>query len=203
MNPLTIIIPAAGNSSRLGQAKQLVRYGAQSLLTRQIRLAQQITPNVICVLGAHASAIENQVREELTNEEICQFIINDSWETGMGVNIAAGVKAMPSHTQSAMILLCDQWQLIQKDLLQLVAAGQQSPDHIIVSQYDKIDSTAHGAPVLFPASEFESLRHLTHQGAKFIYKKKPDKVKFVLLERAIHDLDTPEQLTVFNNTIQQ
>ena len=56
--PIAAIVLAAGASSRLGQPKQLLVHGGETLIERAIRLANEagVTP-VLAVLGAHYERI--------------------------------------------------------------------------------------------------------------------------------------------------
>jgi CTP:molybdopterin cytidylyltransferase MocA len=57
---LSILIPAAGASERLGQAKQLVEYRGRSLIQNAVTSAVSINPfEVIVVTGAKATAVKN------------------------------------------------------------------------------------------------------------------------------------------------
>ena len=56
---LSILIPAAGASQRLGQAKQLVRYKTGTLIQNTVDTANSIAPReIIVVTGANARARE-------------------------------------------------------------------------------------------------------------------------------------------------
>ena len=68
MNNLATIILAAGNSSRLGQSKQLLKKNNESLLIRTIRLAMQNTPQVFCILGNEASSLSTIIESEVVKK---------------------------------------------------------------------------------------------------------------------------------------
>ena len=61
---LSILIPAAGSSQRLGQAKQLLKYKTGTLIQHAIEIAQSLTPDeIIVVTGANAEAIREAVQQ--------------------------------------------------------------------------------------------------------------------------------------------
>ena len=61
---LSILIPAAGASMRLGQAKQLVRFKSGTLIQNAVNIAQSVSPlETIVVTGANAEAVKNAVQQ--------------------------------------------------------------------------------------------------------------------------------------------
>ena len=60
---LSILIPAAGASQRLGQPKQLLRYRNKTLIQHAVETAHSITPReIIVVTGANAEAVKDAVQ---------------------------------------------------------------------------------------------------------------------------------------------
>lgn len=193
---LAIIVLAAGESSRLGQPKQLVKIHGQSLLQRQCHLALEITDNVFCVLGFQA----DHLRKELSNLPV-SVVTNDDWQQGMSSSIAAGVKALPVNIQAVMIILVDQWQLTHTLINSLVDKWIVSPKSIILTEKvvntDTQNNKKFGPPTIFPKSLFSQLTKLTgEQGAKSILIKNQELIISINMEKAFIDLDTPEQLAM-------
>ena len=189
-SPLAVLILAAGGSTRLGQAKQLVKFQDKPLITHQIEKALTISTDVYCVLGANFEAIYSQIKHLPIN-----VIVNQDWQQGMSNSIACGTKALIGKYDAVLILLVDQWQLTKVDLQQLVKMGESYSDKIIVSQSKTSHRQYQGPPVIFPKEFFADLSSLTgDNGAKAVIKKYPQQVRFCSLANAAADLDTPEQL---------
>lgn len=183
---LAVLIPAAGNSSRLGQPKQLVDFQGQPLLSRQITLSTGICNNVYCVLGANADIISEQI-----NHAQCHFLYNQQWQQGLAHSIAFGISQLPNDISAVMILLADQWALNQQDLTQLITQWQAQPDNIHASQYRQ----QIGVPAIFPQCYFAELTQLSGKnGAKQLLFKYQTQVTAMPIDNAAVDLDTPEQL---------
>ena len=84
MPDVALIILAAGNSSRMGQAKQLKVFAGKTLLERSIDAGcQSDCKSVIVVLGAN----HEQIRSQIDNQSAI-FIQNPNWEQGMGSSIS-------------------------------------------------------------------------------------------------------------------
>lgn len=190
---LSILIPAAGASRRLGKAKQLVRHKSGTLIQRIIDTAHSIKPReVIIVTGANAKAVKDQVPESKV-----RWVHNSKWSAGMGGSIAVGAEILNPVSSAVMILLCDQWRLEELDLRLMADAWQRQPDRIICAQADGVNMP----PVIFPDSFFARLCTLEgERGARHLLKEFPDLLLPVSLENAHFDLDTQSQLNQLNNT---
>lgn len=192
---IAIIVLAAGQSSRLGQMKQLIAFKEKSLVEWQLEQALKVSSNVYCVLGFNA----NDVKLRISHLPI-HTIINHKFSEGMASSIAAGVALLPRQTSAVMIMLVDQWQLTSSDLINHISCWQKNTDTIVVAQ--SIDQSKEmgrekiGPPVIFPQQHFTELVTLTgNKGAKPLLAKYHEKLLKVPLAQAFFDLDTPEQLS--------
>jgi molybdenum cofactor cytidylyltransferase len=200
---LGLIIIAAGNSSRLGHAKQLVEFKTCSLLQKSLNLTKQLALPTTCVLGYNAARLKDSLTpsEQFDSDDGCllDFIVNSKWQTGMGTSIATGVESMSDTSKdisAVMILLCDQYLLTEKDLQKLINAWQENPDQIIASQYTEPSKQhlVNGAPAIFPKKYFKNLLQLTTKGARGLLEKEKNSVISVASPNAAFDLDTAEDL---------
>lgn len=191
-NDLTLLLLAAGCSSRLGQAKQLIEIYSKTLLEQQVECALAVSCNVTVVLGFQAQ----NMAKVLANYPVT-IVVNDLWQLGLASSIAKGVEDI-QHAQGVMLLLSDQWQLSPDDLRLLIRKQRQAPDKIIAScWFDAEKSKQFGPPVIFPKRFFSNLIGLKgEQGAKPIISENLSETIFVDVASASIDLDTPEQLKV-------
>ena len=192
---LGIMVIAAGNSSRLGQPKQLVEISGISLLQKTVSIAEQLSKTSVCVLGHDIE----RYKANLTLAS-CKILVNENWLQGMGSSIACGSTFFEKKVDAVMILLCDQYRITKADYERLVEQWQNEPDKIIASQYfdSKIKTLVDGVPVIFPKRYFNSLMSLREKGARDILRKNQKNTIKVLLENAVFDLDTEEDLRVLN-----
>jgi molybdenum cofactor cytidylyltransferase len=90
LNPkgISILILAAGNSSRLGQSKQLVPIQGEPLLLKSVREAMGAqAESIVVVLGAQA-----EVHKKIIDTLPVEIVINTNWERGMGSSLKLGLK---------------------------------------------------------------------------------------------------------------
>ncbi len=184
---LSILIPAAGASERLGQAKQLVQYKGQSLLQNAVDVADSLSPlEIIVVTGSQATAIEDTL-----GDASVKWVHNPQWSAGMGGSIAAGATAINPESTGLMILLSDQWRMQTQDLQKLAQTWQSDPSRIVAAEADG----HYMPPVIFPLACFEHLKALQgHEGARSLFKSFPERLTAVPIPNATFDLDTKSQL---------
>lgn len=189
---LSILIPAAGTSKRLGQAKQLVDYNGISLLQRAVNTALSISPlEIIVVTGAHAKAVRDSVQGQSVT-----WVHNRRWPEGMGTSIAMGATAINPESNGLMVFLCDQWRVQTQDLRGLAECWRSHPDGLVAATWGGQSMP----PVIFPSSCFKQMQMLSgRQGAKTLIKDHAENVMEVSMENAAYDLDSPADLTKFKN----
>jgi molybdenum cofactor cytidylyltransferase len=196
-----IIVLAAGQSTRLGQMKQLLPINKTHLVNVQLELALKVTSKVYCVLGYQAERVQPCI-----DHLPITTIINHQWSNGMASSIAVGVKTLTADINAVMIVLVDQWQLTLTDLIQHCTSWQNNQDKIIVAQNEANAElkASIGPPVIFPKHYFAELTQLTgEKGAKPILDKYSGALLKVPLTTAFIDVDTPEQLITMNKALRQ
>lgn len=179
------IILAAGASSRLGQPKQLLEVGGETLLERAARLAHQagFSP-VVVVLGANAQQIRRKC--ELKAEVVVR---NENWREGMASSIRAGLGALASaHRLSGILLMtCDQPAVTADHLRMLASTGT-----VTASLY----ASRRGVPAYFPVSTLPDLAKLTgDSGARTLLAS----AQAIPLRGGELDIDTPADLALLQS----
>ena len=184
---LSVLIPAAGASKRLGQAKQLVKHKGTTLIQNAVNTAFSLNPReIIVVTGANAKAVKNAVLQPPVN-----WIHNPNWPDGMGGSIALGAMALSPESTGLMVLLCDQWKIQVSDLQLLAQTWQSDPERIVCASAEGINMP----PVIFPLSCFNELEELRGgKGARTIIDNNSFLLDSIRIENAVIDLDTLAQL---------
>lgn len=182
-----IVLLAAGASSRMGKAKQLLEFQAKSLLRRSAETALKISDKVVVTLGARSEIM----RTEITDLPV-QIVENKDWKTGMGSSIKTGLEKLIEENESlksVMILVCDQ-PFVNADLLQkIIAEFEQTNAPIVACEYEN----TLGVPALFSAEIFPELLALdSKHGAKFLIETHLSNVVRVPFPEGAFDVDTPE-----------
>ncbi|QIL77730.1 NTP transferase domain-containing protein [Hymenobacter sp. HDW8] len=152
---VALILLAAGASTRMGQAKQLLYFQGQTLLRRaaETAVATGCQP-LMLVTGA--------LHEELVAEiDDLPFLVtrNPDWAAGMGSSIRAGLAALekaPQPPSAVLIMLCDQPLVTPALLLTMIKQQQASQAPVVASAY----GGTLGVPAVFSADSLPALRQL-------------------------------------------
>jgi len=187
MHEIPVLLLAAGGSSRMGQPKQLLPWGDQTLIEHQIQILLKTGQPVFVVLGASADLILPIIQKYAV-----RIGINQNWENGMGSSIACGINEMEKYepqTDGVLITLADQPLIPLKHYEALLANFQAGKKQIIAS---KSNEDWLGVPALFDSIYFEELRQLKgERGAKTVIKSYAFNVIPVDALNQLEDIDTP------------
>jgi molybdenum cofactor cytidylyltransferase len=178
------VILAAGASRRLGEPKQLVEVGGETMIHRMARIALLACDPVLVVLGFEAERIKDALRDLPVGR-----VRNLDWEEGMASSLRTAVSALPLDARAALFLVCDQPAVDQELIEKLLAVHQEHPDRRIASVY----AGTRGIPALLPRRDFDAILQLRgDRGAKPLLQD-PDVVE-VPFPGGELDLDLPEDL---------
>lgn len=185
------IVLAAGASHRLGQPKQLLMHGGETLLARAIRLAREAgAAQVLAVLGANFEIICATVALDQAVP-----VINDLWQQGIASSIHAGLKALDAvapDATGALIMSCDQPRLTAAHLANLIETFAAQPEPSIPAS---VYAGVLGIPAVFPRVALTHLRALEgDRGARALLVKPPCPLIAVPFPGGEIDIDTPTDL---------
>jgi len=187
---ISIVILAAGPSSRMGQPKQLLLFNGYSLLEQAVITAKNSkADHVLVVLGSGAA--ENKKAIEHLSVEI---ILHDRWAEGMGSSLKKGltecVKKFP-ETKAILVMVCDQPRLTTNHLNELIDTYSKTKNVVVASRY----ASTVGVPAIVDHSLFGDILCVdNHQGAKSIILKHQANLMEIDFTGGEIDLDTPEDV---------
>jgi molybdenum cofactor cytidylyltransferase len=177
----------------MGEPKQLLRCGGETLLARAVRAAldSRCRP-VFVLLGAHAEAL----RGEVANAE-AQVVVNPEWAEGMASSIRCGIAALEAATagkaRAAVLTLCDQPLVTGEVIGRLLAAYEAGRTPLVASEYEARGERTRGVPALFSRALFPELLALRGaEGAKRVIERHSSEALTVAVPEAAFDVDTPE-----------
>ena len=188
MANIPILLLAAGSSSRMGQPKQLLPWGGQSLIEHQIQTLLKTGNPVGVVLGSNSNLVVPVIAKYGVD-----IFINTAWESGMGSSISLGISQLIQKFPNAngvLITLLDQPLVTTSYIEKIVGAFLPGSQQILVS---RSASGWTGVPVIFDKCYFKELTDLSNdEGAKKIIKRHEESVIFLEGGELLEDMDTPE-----------
>ncbi len=183
------ILLAAGEGSRLGRPKALVRLGGQTLAERGVALLRDGGADpVLVVTGAVPVTIP-----------VAYAVYNPDWRTGMGSSLAAGLRALRAGAVAgddigaAVVALADQ-PLVGAEAVRRLIVAYRDGAGVAVAAYDGKPRN----PVLLAREHWASVLELAtgDTGARPFLRAHPELVTLVECgdTGSPYDVDTPEDL---------
>ena len=146
---------AAGKSTRMGQAKQLLRLGEENGAGPDHRERPPLAVDeIVLVLGASAEAIRQQLPLSLL--EGLKVVVNPAYEQGMASSLRAGLSALDPHSDAALIVLGDQPFVRPRPSIKLSMSYRRTQAQIVIPSYQG----DRGNPVLLDRSVFAEVMAL-------------------------------------------
>jgi len=189
MKRVAAILLAAGSSSRMGQSKQLLRFGDMSFVRRAAETAlSSRCDHLYTVVGAERSAVSR----ELEGMDVT-IVQNPDWHRGIGSSIHAAIRAVMDESDpcdAVLILLVDQ-PAVDATLLYKIIEKFEEGSALVASVY--ADSI--GVPALFSKAYFDALQNLPDdRGAKALLQKHAQEVTGISFPDGAFDIDTQADL---------
>lgn len=183
---ISIILLAAGPSSRLGQPKQLIPYQGTTLLRYLAKQAiASRASGVIVVLGSDSE----KIRKELGGVSL-KILENKEWKKGISSSIRIGLREART-ADALLIMLCDQPFVTTALLDSMISPFVSSQKTLVGCDY----ASTVGVPVLFGKEFFEELSSLRGDtGAKGILLRHKDQIHHISFPSGSVDIDSYEDL---------
>lgn len=184
----SIVLLAAGSSSRLGRPKQALQFNGKTLLQHTIEIAAVADVAAITVvLGANAELLQTDIAATGV-----RTVINEDWAEGMASSITCGVKDLLTQNadvEGLVLMVCDQPYVTSSLIDELINVHVKTGKPIVTCSY----ADTFGPPTLFHKSLFPELMELTGDvGARSILKKYTEQVKVIPFPEGVTDVDTEE-----------
>jgi molybdenum cofactor cytidylyltransferase len=184
------IILAAGKSTRMGEAKQLLRLGESTVLVQTIEnVRRSAVDEIVLVLGASAEAIRCLLPASLL--EGLKVVVNPVYEQGMASSLRAGLLALDPQIGAALIVLADQPFVRSETLDHLGREHRRTQAQIVIPTYQG----RRGNPVLLDRSVFTEVMELEGDiGCRAIFGSHPERtIKLEVKDEGILlDIDNQE-----------
>ncbi len=196
---LKIILLAAGKSERFKAIKLLAKIEQKD---NSITLIEQVLQQIsVSLKGLNIAEDNLQVATGIYHTELDKCIGNNfslsfcqHADNGLGHTIAQSVENIvsnDSNTSHIMITLADQIALDADDYTRLIKQSLTRPNKLICAKAAQEIMP----PAIFPRLYFTQLMNLTgDKGAKAVLHKNKENLHEVIMENALIDIDTQQDL---------
>lgn len=187
-----VIVLAAGASTRLGQAKQLLRIDGETLVHRAVRLSLITMPtDCLVICSGNPGPIQHAVAAL-----DCRSLACSEHELGMSASLRLGLDALDASCAGALIVLTDQPALEASHLCAMRDRWRAEPGRAIASGY----SGTLGVPALLPRGWFAAVQSQQGDlGARELLRARSAEVHVVDAPQLARDIDKPEDLEQFGS----
>lgn len=156
----TGLVLAAGQSSRLGQPKQLLEYRGRTLLDASLDVARACGfDQLLVALGGAGDEVRATV-----DLEGCTVVDNVRYTSGCSSSIVAALDEVDDRSQAVVLMLGDQPGVEPSVVAELRRACEADVGSLGICRYDD----GRGHPFWFARSMFDALRDL--HGDKAVWK---------------------------------
>jgi molybdenum cofactor cytidylyltransferase len=187
---ISLVILAAGMSTRFGRNKLLEKVDGISIIERVVKSAvSSKVDEVVVVLGYEAPKIEKALKNFK-----CRFVFNEDFEKGQSSSVKVGVRAVMGYADAVMILPGDMALITPKSINMVIEEYNRSRSLIVVASYQGRP----GHPILFDRALFDEIMKINEEtmGLKAVVNKYKDLVKKVEVksDEVLIDIDSEEDL---------
>src|SRR5215472_18238104 len=125
------VILAAGMSSRMGEAKQLLRLGERTLLQQVIENVRGAGMDEVVLVLGHAAEF---IRESVGPANV-RIGVNSEYREGMGTSLRTGIAAVSPEIDAVLIVLADQPFVRAGTLKRVAEEYQRTNAQIVIPMY--------------------------------------------------------------------
>ncbi len=187
--PVGAIVLAAGMSTRMGESKVLLPWGADKTIIEQI--IHQLTAARLEHITVVTGHMAKEVKEKLKPLDI-DVAYNRSYKSGeMLSSLKLGLRALPDYIACAMIILGDQPQIKSKVLYQILNTYAENTEQIIVPSY----KMRRGHPILIGRRYWGDILNLPRDSSlRAFMNLHADHIRYVNVDddSILRDVDTPQ-----------
>ena len=188
----TAVVLAAGESRRMGEPKQLLRWQGEPLVTRAARIALESgASETVVITGAVGEQVEAALAplREMGRGRL-RVVHNPAWQAGQAGSVHAAVEALPAACEAVLFLPVDQPRLPAGLLRRLWQAWRGGSDLGAVT----VDGAIRGAPGLFDRRFFGQLRQVQGDGGggRLLRRYAAEVSAIEVPLEWVADVDTPE-----------
>jgi len=149
------VVLAAGSSSRMGEAKQLLPLADSTVLGRTLgNLLAAKVDEIVLVLGSSGETIRQRIAESPMKH--LKIFVNTEYGQGMATSLRAGLAGLDENIDAALIVLADQPFIQAATFDRIMDQYRRSEAQIVIPMFQGF----RGNPVLLDRSVFHEVMAL-------------------------------------------
>ena len=189
MKMISLIVLAAGKSTRMKENKLLLEVDGETLIGRVVKTAKESSANeIVVVLGYEAA----KIKEQLAKLD-CKLVVNDNYVRGQSESVKVGLAAISNNVEAVMILPADVALIDSQSINRVIEEYRRSRNRIVIASHQQQS----GHPILIDKTLFPEVSEIGEdtQGLKAMINRHRAEIKYVEVgtETVLVDIDTKEE----------
>ncbi len=166
------VVLAAGSSSRMGEAKQLLPLAGSTVLERTLEnLLVANVDEIVLVLGSSAEIILQRMAE--FPKKNLKIFVNTEYGQGMATSLRVGLAGLDENIDAALIVLADQPFIRAETFDRIIDQYRRSDTQIVIPMFKGL----RGNPILLDRSIFHEVMALRGDiGCRAIFGNHLDRI---------------------------
>jgi molybdenum cofactor cytidylyltransferase len=191
------LLLAAGSSIRMGVNKLFLDLEGRTVVRRAAQAASGAGLDPLLVVVGHEA---ERSREEVRGIE-CQPVFNAQYAEGIASSLKAGIRALPSDVDAAVVILADMPLVTSAMTAALIARYRETHARLVISDYEGVNAP----PMLYDRSLFEELLASDDArcGRQVVQRHLDEAQVLAWPRRALADLDLPEDVERVRSELRQ
>jgi len=190
---ISLVVLAAGKSTRMKENKLLLRINGESLIRHVVKTATGSNADeVIVVVGYEAE----KVKQQLLRLQ-CKLIMNENYLKGQSESVKTGLTAVSSNAEAVMVLPADVALIDEQSINKVIDEYRRSKNPIVIASHQHQS----GHPILLDSALFPEISEITEDtfGLKAVINRHRAEVKYIEVgtENALIDIDTQEEFDTY------
>jgi molybdenum cofactor cytidylyltransferase len=186
---ISLIVLAAGKSTRMKENKLLLEVDGETLIGRVVKTAKESSANeIVVVLGYEAA----KIKEQLAKLD-CKLVVNNNYVRGQSESVKVGLAAISNNVEAVMILPADVALIDSQSINRVIEEYRRSRNKIVIASHQQQS----GHPILIDKTLFAEVSEIGEdtQGLKAMINHHRAEIKYVEVgtENVLIDIDTKEE----------
>jgi molybdenum cofactor cytidylyltransferase len=186
---ISLIVLAAGKSTRMKENKLLLKLNGETLIERVVKVAKESSADeIVVVLGYEAT----KVKERLA-KIACKFAVNENYMKGQSESVKVGLSAITGNAEAVMILPADVALVDPESINRVLEEYRRSKSTIVIASHQQQS----GHPILLDRALFPEVSKIDEQtqGLKAVINRHRAEINYVeaRTENVLVDIDTKEE----------
>jgi len=185
---ISLVVLAAGKSSRMKKNKLLVSVDGETVIERVVKTAiRSKVDEVVVVIGYQAEKIRNRIAALK-----CKIAVNDRYEKGQSESVKVGLSAISGNAEALMIQPADVALIDAQSINRVIDEYRRSKSRIIIASYHNQS----GHPILLDRTLFPEVSTIDEDslGLKAVISRHRTEINHLDAgtENVLVDIDTQD-----------